>query len=95
MMHVRCYDPRHEAYKHYGGRGIGVCPEWHKDREDGLGFATFLEYIGPRPSPNHSIDRVDNNDGYRPFQKDGVTRQVRWATAVEQRANQRPKATGG
>lgn len=90
MMHMRCEDPRHEAYKHYGGRGIGICPEWHKSR--GLdGFKAFLEYIGPRPSPGHSIDRVDNDLGYQPYQADGVTRQVRWATSKEQRANQRPR----
>jgi len=88
MMHVRCEDPRHEAYKHYGGRGIGVCAEWHKDRgEDG--FRAFLEYIGPRPGPEYSIDRIDNDLGYQPYQADGVTRQLRWATAKQQRANQR------
>lgn len=88
MMHVRCEDPRHEAYKHYGGRGIKVCEEWHKDR--GIeGFAAFLEYIGKRPSPSHTIDRVDNDLGYQPFQTDGVTRQLRWATPEVQRANQR------
>lgn len=87
MMHVRCYDPRHTAYKHYGGRGIHVCPEWHKDNPDG--FKNFLEYMGPRPSKQHTIDRVDNNGSYYPYQADGVTRQVRWATKKEQRNNQR------
>jgi hypothetical protein len=91
MMHVRCYDPRHEAFKHYGGRGIGVCAAWHKDAPDGKGFERFLQYIGPSPGMEFSIDRVDNNLGYQPFQADGVTRQVRWATAKEQRANQRVK----
>lgn len=89
MMHVRTEDPRHEAYKHYGGRGIRVCEEWHKSRGE-EGFRAFLEFVGPRPSPGHSIDRVDNDLGYQPYQADGVTRQVRWATAKEQRANQRP-----
>jgi hypothetical protein len=89
MMHVRCYDPRHEAYKHYGGRGIHVCPEWHKDNPDGKGFERFFSFMGPAPSKSHSIDRVDNDGSYYPFQADGVTRQVRWATAKEQRANQR------
>lgn len=90
MMHVRCEDPRHEAYKHYGGRGIKICPEWHKDAPDGLGFERFLSFMGARPSPSHSIDRVDNDQGYQPFYGGKV--QVRWATAKEQRANQRPKA---
>ena len=90
MMHTRCYDPKHVAYKHYGGRGIGVCDEWHK-RRGHEGFKAFIEYMGPRPTPQHSIDRIDNDLGYQPFQSDGVTRQMRWATAKEQRANQRVK----
>jgi hypothetical protein len=89
MMHVRCYNPTHVAYKHYGGRGIHVCPEWHKDSPDGKGFDRFIEYIGKRPSMKHTIDRVDNNGSYYPYQADGVTRQVRWATSEVQRQNQR------
>lgn len=92
MMHVRTEDPRHVAFKHYGGRGIRVCEDWHK-RRGMAGFEEFLRFVGPRPSPQHTIDRVDNNLGYQPFQADGVTRQVRWATADVQRANQRPRGT--
>jgi hypothetical protein len=94
MMHVRTEDPRHEAYKHYGGRGIKVCAEWHKNNPDGQGFDRFIAYIGKAPSLDHSIDRVNNNLGYQPYQEDGVTPQVRWATAKEQRANQRPYSNG-
>lgn len=90
MMHVRTEDPDHVSYHHYGGRGIKVCPEWHRDSPDGKGFERFLAFVGPRPTPVHSIDRVDNDLGYQPFQPSGE-RQVRWATSVEQRANQRPK----
>lgn len=92
MMHVRCYDKKHIAWKHYGGRGIHVCAEWHKDNPDGLGFARFLEYMGKRPSLQYTIDRVDNDGSYYPFQADGVTRQVRWATRIQQRNNQRTPA---
>jgi hypothetical protein len=90
MMHKRCYDTTHIAYKDYGGRGIGICPEWHRNSPDGKGFDRFLAFIGPAPSEEYSVDRINNNVGYQPFQADGVTRQVRWATAKEQRANQRP-----
>lgn len=90
MMHVRCYNKNHEAWKHYGGRGIGVCAEWHKDNPDGKGFERFLNFVGRAPSMAYSIDRVDNDMGYQPYQADGITRQVRWATSKEQRANQRP-----
>lgn len=94
MMHVRCYNPKHIAFKHYGGRGIHVCAEWHKDNPDGKGFERFLAFMGKRPSLKYSIDRVDNDGSYYPYQADGVTRQCRWATAQQQRANQRqPGAT--
>lgn len=89
MMHVRCENPTHRFFKHYGGRGIKVCAEWQKSREDGMGFKNFLEYVGERPTPKHSIDRINNNLGYQPFQADGITRQVKWSTGKEQRANQR------
>lgn len=89
MMHVRCYDRKHMAWKHYGGRGIHVCAEWHRDNPDGLGFARFLEFMGKRPSLQHTLDRIDNNGSYYPLQSDGVTRQVRWATKSTQRRNQR------
>lgn len=93
MMHQRCLFESHVAYKHYGGRGIKICYDWlSKDyggNPDGKGFDRFLAFIGPRPSKEYSVDRVDNDLGYQPFQADGKTRQVRWATAKEQRANQR------
>lgn len=90
MMHKRTEDPNHVSYHHYGGRGIRVCAEWHKSKGD-EGFYAFLDFIGPRPSKGHSVDRVNNELGYQPYQLDGKTPQVRWATKVEQRANQRPK----
>ena len=40
--------------------------------------------IGPRPSPQHSIDRVDPNGNYEPGN-------IQWATALEQKHNQRRK----
>lgn len=88
MMRTRCNYERHIAYKHYGGRGIKVCPEW--DDPD-TGFETWLKFIGPAPSTDYTQDRVDNDLGYSPYQADGTTRQVRWATSAEQRSNQRPR----
>ena len=88
MMHVRTENPDHVSFACYGGRGIRVCAEWNKSAPDGRGFERFLEFVGPAPSTSHSIDRVDNDLGYQPYQPNGE-RQVRWATAIEQRANQR------
>lgn len=78
MMQVRCYDEKHVAYKDYGGRGIRVCARWLAD------FEAFLTDMGPRPTPFHSIDRMDVNGNYEKSN-------CRWATPEEQRANQRPK----
>ncbi len=75
-MKHRCQNPANKKFADYGGRGIVVCDRWQ-------GFASFFEDMGPRPTPRHSIDRVDNNRGYEPSN-------CRWATASEQRANRRP-----
>lgn len=84
MMHQRCYNPTHVAYHHYGGRGITICDRWHKDVSGDQGFENFLADVGPRPLPHKkwSIDRINNDTGYSPDN-------VRWATAKQQRANQR------
>lgn len=93
MIHQRCLFPQHTAYKHYGGRGIKIAYEFLSEayggNPDGKGFERFFACVGPAPSLQHSIDRIDVNGDYAPFQKDGVTPQLRWATAKEQAANKR------
>jgi hypothetical protein len=76
-MIQRCYDENQTSFKNYGGRGIKVCDEWRND------YAAFRAYVGPKPTPKHSIDRFpDNNGNYEPGN-------VRWATADEQGRNRR------
>jgi hypothetical protein len=65
----------------YFSRGIHVCKQWKAKR---MGFKSFITHIGRRPSPQHSLDRIDNDKGYEPGN-------VRWATAKEQAANRRVK----
>lgn len=71
----RCRRPNDPGYKHYGGRGIRVAPEWSS-------FERFLEDMGRRPSPKHSLDRIDVNSGYSKSN-------CRWVTAEIQVANRR------
>ena len=77
QMKQRCLNPRHRAFKGYGGRGVTVCAAWSTS------FSNFLHDVGRRPSPIHSIDRFPNNDGnYEPGN-------VRWATRMQQAQNRR------
>jgi hypothetical protein len=76
-MLQRCNNPNRHNYKNYGGRGISVCERWSD-------YATFLMDMGRKPSPKHSIERIDNDAGYLPSN-------CKWATPKEQKANQRPR----
>lgn len=87
MMHMRTENEGHVSYKDYGGRGIKVCIEWNKANPDG--WTNFIAFMGGAPTPKHSIDRVNPNLGYQPYQEDGITVQCRWATSKEQANNQR------
>jgi len=75
-MRRRCTDPNHPNWKWYGGRGISVCDDWQQH------FLHFFEHVGERPSPKHSLDRIDNDGNYEPGN-------VRWATAKQQQNNRR------
>lgn len=59
MMH-RCYTETHKAFRNYGGRGITVCGRWRNNPD------VFVADMGPRPSKQHSIERLDNDKGYSP-----------------------------
>lgn len=69
----RCANPKAEDWKNYGGRGIE------------FRFKSFLEFfaeLGSKPSPKHTIDRVNNNGHYEPGN-------VRWTTRSNQIRNRR------
>jgi hypothetical protein len=73
MMMKRCYNPNDKRFNHYGGRGITVCDRW-------LEAKNFLEDMGERPSPKHSLGRIDNDKGYSP-------ENCRWETPTQQSRN--------
>ncbi len=75
-MKTRCYNPHHVSFPLYGGRGIKVCDQWLHD------VVQFLKDVGRRPSPLHSLDRLDNDGNYEPGN-------VKWSTAAEQMTNRR------
>jgi len=71
-MKSRCYNPKHNSYSIYGGKGVTVCDRW-------MTFENFVEDMSPRP-PGTSLDRIDGNGPY-------CKENCRWATAVEQGRN--------
>lgn len=79
-MRSRCENPNVKAYPNYGGRGISVCDRWRIGEDGKSGFECFLEDMGPKPSPKHSVERVRNNLPYSPSN-------CMWATKSAQARN--------
>jgi hypothetical protein len=78
----RCENPANHSYRNYGGRGIRVWEPW---REDPTPFIDWIEQnLGPRPSPEHSINRIDNDGNYEPGNLD-------WASPLTQVQNSRQR----
>ena len=71
----RCTNPKTKHYSSYGGRGITVCETWMK-------FENFVADMGFRPTPQHSIDRTNNELGY-------CKENCRWVLRIEQANNTR------
>lgn len=72
----RCTNPKMQNWRHYGGRGIKVCPRWLNS------FDAFYADMGARPSTKYSVERRDNNGNYEP-------KNCYWATVSQQQSNRR------
>lgn len=72
----RCTNPMNPQWKDYGGRGITVCDEWQKS------YMEFLSHVGRRPTPKHTIERINNDGNYEPGN-------VKWALRKDQQRNRR------
>ena len=75
-MKSRCYNPKLKSYKYYGARGITVCDRWLNS------FVAFVEDMGPKPSPDLTLERSKNHLGYTP-------ENCIWATPTDQCVNRR------
>lgn len=73
-MKRRCYTKSCKEYPNYGNRGIVVCERWLSS------FWDFVSDMGDKPTPKHSIDRINNDGNYEPSN-------CRWATTKEQARN--------
>jgi hypothetical protein len=76
-MQSRVLNPNHRSFKHYGGRGISITPEFLGEN----GFKNFLAYMGERP-PGTTLDRIDSDGNYE-------RGNMRWVDRPTQRGNQR------
>ncbi len=70
---ARCSNPKDPNYHHYGGRGIKFLFNT---------FEEFLEELGRKPTPKHTVERQDVNGNYEQGN-------VCWATMKEQQNNRR------
>lgn len=74
-MIARCKNPKHPAWKNYGGRGISVHENWSS-------FENFWADMAPTYQPGLVLDRINNDESYS-------KENCRWVTYQESANNRR------
>lgn len=68
-MMERCYNPENRDYDSYGKKGVRVLKTWAQNPGDY--FDDIERIIGPRPSLQHTVDRINPSGHY-------VENNIRW-----------------
>lgn len=82
----RTLNPNYYQAQYYIARGITICDRWKNS------FPNFIKDVGDKPTPKHSIDRIDNNGNYscgkcKECLENGWLMNVKWSTPREQVIN--------
>jgi len=79
-MNKRCTYKRPDIFDNhtYLENKISVCKRWRKDY--GMGYTNFLNDLGRKPSPDHTLERTNNKRNYTP-------NNCKWALPKEQSRN--------
>lgn len=77
----RCLNPNSSNYKYYGGKEVSICQRWN----DFINFKndmykSYQKHVDEHGEDDTTIDRIDVNLGYEPFN-------CKWATKIEQAEN--------
>jgi hypothetical protein len=91
---TRCFNEKHEKFSEYGAAGITMCSRWRGE------FSAFLEDVGVKPSPQHTLLRVDRSGHYScgkcpECTVRGWPANCRWGSRTEQNRTRRTSGRTG